>query len=133
MNTSPLVQHIGRWLSTSVHYIRSQSDVLPSFVSVLAILVSCGALYVSSSQYGVIARHYRLSVKPHVNVIFYLEGGSERNGISIANPGLGPAIIKALSVEVGGKSYSAEGKRLWQNVFRDLTLVPGCFWQRVVQ
>jgi hypothetical protein len=69
-----------------------------------------------------------------MNVNLYLEGGlSERNGIYIENPGLGPAIIKALSVEVGGKSYSTVDKRLWQNVFHDLTIPPGCFRQRSMQ
>ena len=57
----------------------------------------------------------------------------KRNGIYIANPGLGPAIIKALSVEVGGKSYNAMDQHVWRNVFHDLAIVPGCFRQRVVE
>jgi hypothetical protein len=137
MDISPLVQRIRRRLSTSVHYIKSQNRVLALFVSAGALLASFGALYVSSSQYGVVTRqyevverHYRLSVRPHVVITFTLEGGTgEKNGIYIANLGLGPAIVKALSVEVGGKSYDAMDRRVWRNIFRDLTIVPGCFRQ----
>jgi hypothetical protein len=107
------------------------------FFSAGAVLVSCGALYISSSQYEVatrqyevVERHYRLSVRPHVVITFTLEGGTgEKNAIYLANPGLGPAIMKALSVEVGGKSYDAMDKRVWRNIFRDLAIVPGCFRQ----
>jgi hypothetical protein len=137
MDTSPLVQCIRHWVSTSLHYMKSQDRVLALFVSAGALIVSCGALYFSSSQnkvatrqYEVVERHYRLSVKPHVVITFTLEGGTgEKNGIYIANPGLGPAIMKALSVEVGGKSYDAMDKRVWRNIFRDLAIVPGCFRQ----
>jgi hypothetical protein len=127
LSFSTFVQRIGRWFSTSVQHMALG-------ISILAFIISGGSLVVSSWQYSAVTRHYRLSVRPHVNVIFYLEGGrSERNGIYIANPGLGPAIIKALSVEVGGKSYSAADNRPWPNVFRDLTLAPGCFRQTWVQ
>src|SRR5919108_799517 len=127
MNTSTLVQRIGHGISTSIQYIGP-------WLSTLALFISVGAFIVSSLQYRAVTRHYRLSVRPHMNVNLYLEGGlSERNGIYIENPGLGPAIIKALSVEVGGKSYSTVDKRLWQNVFHDLTIPPGCFRQRSMQ
>jgi hypothetical protein len=63
-----------------------------------------------------------------VDIAYYLEGKlNERNGIYIANSGLGPAIIKAVSVEVGGKSYNAMDKHVWQNVFHDLKINPFCF------
>jgi hypothetical protein len=123
MNTSALVQRIGHGISTSMQYIGP-------WLSTLALFISVGAFIVSSLQYRAVTRHYRLSVRPHVNITFVLEGGrDERNGIYIANLGLGPAIIKALSVEVGGKSYNAMDKRVWRNVFHDLTIVPGCFRQ----
>jgi hypothetical protein len=65
-----------------------------------------------------------------VVITFTLEGGTgEKNAIYLANPGLGPAIMKALSVEVGGKSYDAMDKRVWRNIFRDLMIIPGCFRQ----
>jgi hypothetical protein len=85
-------------------------------------------------HYCAVARHHRLSVKPHVVVIFYLEGGlNQKNGIYIANPGLGPAIIKAISVEVGGKLYSAASTHPWRNVLHDLTISVGCFKYGLVQ
>jgi hypothetical protein len=120
LNTPSFIYRIGRWFSTFVQRIAPQ-------ISTLALIISFGALLVSSLQYCAVTKHYRLSVRPHVVPNFVLEGGKdERNGIYIANPGLGPAIIKAISVEVGGKSYDATDKRVWQNAFRDLTIVPGC-------
>ena len=118
-----------------MHYIKSQSRVLAFFVSIGAFLVSCGALLLSSSQYdvatkqdAVVERHYRLSVKTHVNVIFYLEGRrDQKNGIYLANRGLGPAVIKAVSVEVGGKSYRASYKHPWRSALRDLNIIANCF------
>jgi len=69
-----------------------------------------------------------------VNINSYLEGGlEERNGIYIANPGLGPAIIKDLSVEVGGKSYNQTDKRMWPNLFHALEISPLCFRRRSIQ
>ena len=81
-----------------------------------------------------VERHYRLSVKPHVNVMFYLEGRKDqKNGIYLGNNGLGPAIIKAVSVEVGGKSYSAADKHPWRSMLRDLDIVSNCFKYRLAQ
>jgi hypothetical protein len=75
-----------------------------------------------------------LSVKPHVNVIFYLEGWlGGKNGIYIENCGLGPAIIKAVSAEVGGKSYGTGTKYPWRKVFDDLTILPTCFKYGLIQ
>jgi len=103
-------------------------------VASIALIVSLGALIVSSWQYSSQIEHNRLSVRPNVVVTYILEGGKkERNGIYMANPGLGPAIIKAVSVDVGGKSYDATDKRVWRNVFRDLAIVPGCFRQGWVE
>jgi hypothetical protein len=104
MNASALVQRIAHWICTFVQHMGAQ-------ISTLALIISVGALIVSTLQYRVVRKHYRLSVRPHVNFTFILEGGTaERNGIYLANLGLGPAIIKALSVEVGGKSYNAMDK-----------------------
>jgi hypothetical protein len=125
MTTPPFIHRIRRWFSTSVQRIEPQIQI-----STLALIISFGALIVSSMQYCVVKSHYRLSVRPHVVITFTLEGGrDEKNGIYMANLGLGPAIIKALSVEVGGKSYNAMDKRVWWNVFHDLTIIPGCFRQ----
>jgi hypothetical protein len=126
-----LVQRIGHGISTSVQY-------LGPWLSTLALCISVGAFIVSSLQYKAVTRHYRLSVKPHVIVTFYLEGTregglSEKNGIYLENPGLGPAIIKAISVEAGGKSYSAVNKHPWRNVLQDLAIVPNCFKFRLMQ
>jgi hypothetical protein len=127
MGPSLLVRRIGRWFSTS---LRGRDPHIAS----MALIISIGALIVSLGQYRAETRHNRLSVRPHVVPTFVLEGGKgERNGIYIANPGLGPAIIKAVSVEMGGKSYDATDKRVWRNVFRDLTIVPGCFRQGWVE
>jgi hypothetical protein len=123
MNISPLMRRIWHWISTSVQHLAPQ-------ISTLALIISFGALIVSTLQYFVVRKHHRLSVRPHVVITFTLEGGTgEKNGIYLANPGLGPAIMKALSVEVGATSYDAMDKRVWRRVFRDLALVPGCFRQ----
>jgi hypothetical protein len=133
INALPLVQRLRHWLSTSMQYIGPRTSTLALFVSLGAFFVSSGALIISSLQYKAVTRHHRLSVKPHVNVIFYLEGAlNQRNGIYIANPGLGPAIIKAVSVEMGGKSYSAVNKHTWRNVLHDLSIEPNCFKYRLL-
>jgi hypothetical protein len=68
------------------------------------LFISVAALIVSSLHYYAVARRHKLSVKPHVNIVVVLEGGKEeRNGIYVANPGLG--LAKAVPVEVGGKSH----------------------------
>jgi hypothetical protein len=114
---------IKRWFSTA-------AGRMGPWIAILAFIISIGSLTIASWQYRAVTRHYRLSVRPHVVITFPLEGGTgERNGIYLANPGLGPAIIKALSVEVGGKSYDAAEQRVWKNIFRDLGLVLGCFRQ----
>ena len=127
MNTALLVQRIKHSISTSM-------QSLGPYISTLALCISVLAFIVSSLPYRAVTRHYRLSVKPHVNVIFYLEGGpNQRNGVYITNPGLGPAIIKAVSVEVGGKSYDAVNNNPWRNVLHDLAIMPTCFRYGLVQ
>jgi hypothetical protein len=118
---------IKRWFS-------SAAERTGPWLAVLAFNISLGSFTVASWQYLAVTRHYRLSVRPQVVITFTLEGDMDgKNGIYFANLGLGPAIVKALSIEVGGKSYDAMDKGVWRNVFRDLTIVPGCFRQSWTQ
>jgi hypothetical protein len=104
MKIPPFIHQTGRRFLTFLHrtgrwFLTALKDRDPHIASI-ALIISIGALIVSSWQYSAQIEHNKLSVKPHMAVTYILESGKrERNGIYVSNPGLGPAIIKTVSVE----------------------------------
>ena len=103
-------------------------------VSIAAYQVSSAAYQVSSAQRDIahshleaIRNHQRLSVKPNVRVVAYLEGQDLRNGIYITNVGLGPAIIKSVQIIDGTTTHQLPGLDPWPLILANMHLDSLCF------
>jgi hypothetical protein len=109
------------------HSASSPGKPAKNWVAILALITSVGSLAVSAASaylsryyYDAVITYYKLSVKPYVGVYASLAGPGGKNGFYVANHGLGPAFVKKLYVEGGGRTYDGFNKSLWQNVVKDL-------------
>jgi hypothetical protein len=103
-------------------------------ISLAALGVSFAAYHVASAQRDiarteleVTRQHYRLSVRPRVRIVPYLEGPGYRNGIYIINVGLGPAIIKSVQIMDGSTTYQLTELRPLIQLLRNMHLNSRCF------
>jgi hypothetical protein len=78
-------------------------------------------------QSGITRQHNELSVKPTLRFVPYLEGDGRRNGIYIANVGLGPAEVTGLKLVVAGQHYDLMEKGSHRTVLRTVKANLFCF------
>jgi hypothetical protein len=84
-----------------------------TFVAVAALIVSVTAVVVGFYEASLQRRHDRAEVWPHLEIsTFVVPDGA---AIKLANTGIGPAIVKSISVEIDGKP-----QRNWDNALRTL-------------
>jgi len=95
-------------------------------IPALAIGLSACAVITSLWLGWTALEHNRLSVRPLVLGVPYLEGPDERNGLYLKNVGLGPAIIKSASISLDGKRYDLTGD-IWQDALISIDVEPLCF------
>ena len=70
----------------------------------IGILMGFTAVSLTVYQAWATQRHERLMVRPYVRAVWYLEGAGHRNVLHLENSGLGPAIVRSLTVQVDGQS-----------------------------
>ena len=99
---------------------RNWIPILALIASVGSLGVSISSVFISSSYYRAVTTHNKLLVKPYVSVYVALAGPGRKNGIYMANHGLGPGFIKKLWVQGGGRTYDGFDRNLWQNIIKDL-------------
>lgn len=71
-------------------------------------VIAVGSLAVAVSAFGLSAwqgyltkKHFVLSVRPHVEIVFYTAEDSDP-GISLKNHGFGPAVVDSIVARIGG-------------------------------
>lgn len=84
-----------------------------TFIAVAALIVSVSAVAVGLYEASLQRHHDRAEVWPHVEVQVFtkLTGGA----IELENTGIGPAIVKSMTVTVDGKRVAS-----WKDVLRTL-------------
>ena len=81
-------------------------------ISILAVVVGFCALCLSLCALGVsiwqgfeTRKNYRLSVTPHVSIDFHFSGDGEISGLILSNNGIGPAIIKGITIHQSDQEF----------------------------
>ncbi|VWC73221.1 hypothetical protein BCO18175_02176 [Burkholderia contaminans] len=70
----------------------------------------------------------RLLNRPYVITTQYFDDTGRKYGIYLSNAGLGPAIIKSMTVTVGGRRYTGLGASIWPQFRTDLGIsTTDCF------
>ncbi|AOZ02508.1 hypothetical protein BKK81_25050 [Cupriavidus sp. USMAHM13] len=70
----------------------------------------------------------KLLYRPYAITTQYFDDTGQKHGIYLSNAGLGPAIIKSMTVTVGGRRYTGLGPSIWPQFRADLGLsATGCF------
>lgn len=95
--------------------------------SLFAVVISGVALGLSWWQLEISREHNRISVQPVIAITPYLEGPSGRNGVFLANQGLGPAKLTSFNVTVNGQTFEGLGRNQWPEVIRKAGSEPSCF------
>lgn len=90
---------------------------------ITALVAAIGTWY----QSGITRQHNELSVKPKLRFVHYFEGDGRRNGIYIANVGLGPAEVVGLKLLVAGQHYDLMEKGSHRAVLRAVKANLLCF------
>jgi hypothetical protein len=91
-----------------------QTFTSPGVVVATAVaVIALGALIVAIAQVVLMRRHNRLSVMPFLT--FYVSYGTKEMpfGVHVANNGIGPAVIKQLTVYLDGKTFTPERGHSW--------------------
>lgn len=96
-------------------------------ISLAALLVAVGALYISFWQLNISRQHNILSVRPFLIVTPHYAGVEGRKGLYLTNEGVGLGILTSLSVSVSGKIYNGLGQNQWTSIMRGIDLNPFCF------
>lgn len=78
---------------------------LKPYSGVANFLIAFSAMAATVYQGYLTREHNRLSVRPRIRFAPELEGKSKRNGLFIANVGLGPATLSVLELSVKGQRY----------------------------
>lgn len=92
------------------------------------VIVAALALAVSVIQVIFSQNHNRAAVTPYFTARPSLEGPGGENGIYIGNAGLGPGIIQAAELSVGGRRYDITYNS-WPEIFTEIGVEPNCFSQ----
>jgi hypothetical protein len=90
---------------------------------VTALVATTGTWY----QSGIARQHNELSVQPKLRFVPYIEGDGRRNGIYIANVGLGPAEVTGLKLVVAGQHYDLMNKGSHRGVLQAIQANLLCF------
>lgn len=95
--------------------------------AVLALCISVFAAFFAWKQVEVAQVHNRLSVAPLLHITPYAEGKTGRNGLYVANVGLGPAVITEFSVKSLDFLASGFESDRWSELLVKAGINPLCF------
>jgi hypothetical protein len=95
-------------------------------LSVSAIAISLGSAAIALLAYRSSQHYAQVAVQPHVTVTPYLEGPGGRNGLYLANEGLGPARITSINLSFEGRHFEGPGESPWP-IIEQAMGASGCF------
>ncbi|HIH2748398.1 hypothetical protein L3V59_31500 [Burkholderia aenigmatica] len=97
-------------------------------------IVSAGISIVSAWFAHEAMKSNELVYRPYVVATQHFDDSENRRGIYLSNAGLGPAIIKDMTVTIGTRKYTGLGPSIWSRVQSDAGVgATGCFrtgWPR---
>ncbi len=94
---------------------KATKTYVPVFIAIIALAVSVWQ--------GIVTReHNRLSMTPNLVAIPHMKKAYDFYGISIDNNGVGPAILKNITVTYEGKTYNAVDKNEMEKLVAGLKL-----------
>lgn len=91
-------------------------------IAIATVVVAIVALGVALWEGKISRRHNRLSVMPLLTIRHHLGGSQRFLGLSVANDGLGPALITACTLEVDGRVIQDPDYDAWEAAVSSLGL-----------
>ncbi len=88
------------------------SNVLAAIASLASVLIACLALRFSNKQIKMHEQHNRLMATPHLSGWNHINSDSGTYTFTLENNGLGPAIVREISLLVDGKPLEGDGPEL---------------------
>jgi len=88
-----------------------------TIVSFSAIAIALASIFISTWQGTEIRKHNRLSVRPKLEIHFYIN--KQDFGYSLLNNGLGPANIIDNKIFISGKEVTSSGTSHWSKILLD--------------
>ncbi|MFM0492045.1 hypothetical protein [Paraburkholderia graminis] len=104
----------------NLNKLNSLVSRVPVVISILAAVISCWGAYTTN-------RNAKLTYRPYVTALPFLDQSGHRLGLYISNPGLGPAVLKDMTITMNGKSYSGLGRSKWPQFISDAGMAADCF------
>jgi len=98
-----------------------------SGAAVVAIVISVLALGVSFWGTSQAKTQARLSVRPYVIATPFLDESGGKIGLYLSNAGVGPAVIKDMSITIGNRSYNGLGPSIWPQFIQDVNGTRLCY------
>ena len=93
-------------------------------IPIASVAVSVCATWLAYKTYA----SSKLLYRPYAIATPYFDDTGKKHGIYLSNAGLGPAIIKNMTVTVDGKEYAGLETSVWPRFIADMGLSPmGCF------
>lgn len=89
-------------------------------LSVSAIIIALASICISLWEGIMLRNHYRLSVRPNLEIVF--NGGYQSFGYNVVNSGLGPAIITKMVISVDNQKIDHSSLMGLKNLAEKLDL-----------
>jgi hypothetical protein len=88
------------------------SNFLAAFASLVSVLIACLALRFSSKQIKIHEQHNRLMATPHLSGWNHINSDTDTYTFTLENNGLGPAIVREITLLVDGNPQEGKGSEL---------------------
>ena len=98
--------------------VQVMAAVASVFVAFGVGLIAIAALGVALWQGIVVQKHHHVMVRPRLDFRYLVDLAEPRIGLVLENGGLGPAIIKSVTVSVDGKIVDATFDKVWPDALR---------------
>lgn len=76
-------------------------------MATLSIIISFGALAISTLSLAAIRKHQKLSVTPHIDIDRVFLPPVDQVGIRVRNNGIGPAVVESCSIYIDNKKINS--------------------------
>jgi hypothetical protein len=86
-----------------------QGITTDNVIAISAVIIALAALAVAVYEGAMSRRHNRLSVMPLLEIDYHLRGTAGYYGVSVANQGLGPALVTHCVLQVDGETMQEQG------------------------
>jgi hypothetical protein len=96
--------------------VQAIAAVVSAFVAFWVAMIALAALGVALWQGFVVWKHHRVMVRPILDFRYLIDLAEPRIGIVLESCGLGPAIVKSVTVSLDREEVEATFDRLWPEV-----------------